>query len=118
MRISDWSSDVCSSDLRPGGGATVAIIESKSGSHELKILVKGYEEPRVVKVQPQTEPTETADDENDEEPATPRQIATHLFSVLRGSNNLIFPTSRREGEGYTTLLHHLCGTTPVPKKIR
>src|SRR3546814_4026941 len=60
--------------LRPGGGATVAIIESKSGSHELKILVKGYEEPRVVKVQPQTEPTETADDENDEEPATPRQI--------------------------------------------
>src|SRR3546814_8746403 len=65
----------------------------------------------------QTEPTETADDENDEEPATPRQIATHLFRVLRGSNNLIFPNSRREVERYTHLLNHLCETQQVPNEF-
>src|SRR3546814_18175137 len=70
--------------LRPGGGATVAIIESKSGSHELKILVKGNEEPRVVKVQLQTEHTETADDENEAAPPTTRPNTTNISHAPRG----------------------------------
>jgi ATP-dependent Lhr-like helicase len=34
--------------LRPGHGAAVALVESKSSGGELRILVKGFEEPLVV----------------------------------------------------------------------
>ena len=64
--------------LRPGNPAGVAMVVSGAEGVELKILVKGYEEPLVVKV----------DDEEDEpEPITPAQVGMHLFKVLRGSNN-------------------------------
>jgi len=94
--------------LRAGKGAEVSIIDSKSSGGELKILVKGYEEPLVVK----------AEDEDDErEPITPAQVGAHLFKVLRGSNNLVFPNSRREVERYTHLLNKFCERQKVPNEF-
>lgn len=95
---------LAASFLRPGRSASVAIVESASSDHELKILVKGYEEPLVVK------PEDSSDGEEREEsePITPVRIAAHLFKVLRGSNNLVFPNSRREVERYTHLLNKMC----------
>lgn len=91
--------------LRPGGAP--ALVESKSSGVELRILVKGYEEPPVIK------------QENGEEadPASPAQIAAHLFKVLRGSNNLVFPNSRREVERYTHILNKLCEREQVPNEF-
>lgn len=99
--------------LRPGNGAAVAIVESASSSHEIKILVKGYEEPLAVKS------GSKGDAENDEKPEliTPSQIAAHLFKVLRGSNNLVFPNSRREVEKYTHLLNKMCHDQQVPNEF-
>ncbi len=94
--------------LRPGGGSAVRIVESKSAGVELKILVKGYEEPRVVGRE---------GDEDEPEPMTPAQVAAHLFKGLRGSNNLVFPNSRREVERYTHLLNSLCEAQQVPKEF-
>lgn len=94
--------------LRPGAGSAVALVESKEFSGELKVLVKGYEEPLVVR-QP--------DDDEAPEPVTPAQIAAHLFKNLRGSNNLIFPNSRREVERYTHLLNGLCQEQQVPNEF-
>ena len=94
--------------LRPGHGAAVALVESKSSGGELRILVKGYEEPRVVRGEQQDE---------DSEPITPAQIAAHLFKGLRGSNNLIFPNSRREVERYTHLLSRMCEAQQVPNEF-
>lgn len=91
--------------LRPGKGSTVKLVESKSTGTELKILVKGYEEPIVVR------PEDTP------EPASPSLIATHLFKSLRGSNNLVFPNSRREVERYTHLLNKLCLLQKVPNEF-
>jgi ATP-dependent Lhr-like helicase len=94
--------------LRPGHGAAVTLVDSKSSGGELRILVKGYEEPRV-------EPGKQ--DDEDREPITPAQIATHLFKGLRGSNNLVFPNSRREVERYTHLLGKMCEAHQVPNEF-
>src|SRR3546814_16643816 len=77
MRISDWSSDVCSSDL-----------------------VKGFEEPVAV--------DGTGGKNGPETERAPLAIAQHMFKTLRGSNNLVFPNSRREVERYTHLLNEFC----------
>ena len=94
--------------LRPGLGPEVALVESMSSGGELKILIKGYEEPRVVH-----------GDHEDEEGAlvTPGQIAGHLFMVLRGSNNLVFPKSRSEVERFTHLLSRMCEAEQVPNEF-
>jgi ATP-dependent helicase Lhr and Lhr-like helicase len=94
--------------LRPGKGAEVTIIDSKASGVELKILVKGYEEPLVVKAE---------DNDDDREPVTPAQVGAHLFKVLRGSNNLVFPNSRREVERYTHLLNKMCERQKVPNEF-
>ena len=102
--------------LRPGKGSAVAMVESKSSGGELKILVKGYEEPLVVRA------SHGAGGEGDEEeeapePVTPALVAAHLFKGLRGSNNLVFPNSRREVERYTHLLCGMCETQQVPNEF-
>lgn len=94
--------------LRPGKGQAVAMVESKSSGTELKVLVKGFEEPLVVDVPDEEEPPE---------PVTPAQVGAHLFKVLRGSNNLVFPNSRREVERYTHLLNKLCEQNQVPNEF-
>jgi len=96
--------------LRPGAGEQVALVESKSSGAELKILVKGYEEPAVVK-------HEASKEEAEQEPVTPGLLAAHMFKVLRGSNNLVFPNSRREVERYTHLLNKLCHDQQVPNEF-
>ena len=97
--------------LRPGKGPAVAMVESKSSGNELKILVRGFEEPLVVRR------SRNQEDEEPPEPITPAQIAAHLFKGLRGSNNLVFPNSRREVERYTHLLNKLCEDQQVPSEF-
>jgi ATP-dependent Lhr-like helicase len=114
--------------LRPGKGPWVAMVESTSSGSELKILVKGYEEPSVVKpdsvaalrIALDTESVEqhqVPEAEAPPEPVTPSQIAAHLFKGLRGSNNLVFPNSRREVERYTHLLNKMCAAKQVPNEF-
>jgi len=88
--------------LRPGVGTAVELVTSQSSSGEYRILVKGYEEPLVVRPHDDTEEDEPPD------PVTPAQVAAHLFKNLRGTNNLVFPNSRREVERYTHLLNRMC----------
>lgn len=94
--------------LRPGNGSGVVTVNSKECGNELKILVKGYEEPLVVRKQP---------DEEEVKPMTPALIAAHLFKGLRGSNNLVFPNSRREVERYTHLLNKMCEMQQMPNEF-
>lgn len=94
--------------LRPG--TDPAQVNSAAAGSELKVLVKGYEEPLVVK-------PDAGNDEGEPEPVTPAQIAAHLFKVLRGSNNLVFPNSRRQVERYTHLLNKMCEQDKVPNEF-
>lgn len=93
--------------LRPG--TDPAQVNSAAAGSELKVLVKGYEEPLVLKPE--------KDEDEEQEPVTPAQIAAHLFKVLRGSNNLVFPNSRRQVERYTYLLNKLCEQQKVPNEF-
>lgn len=92
--------------LRPGHGQSVELVESKNSGGELKILVKGYEEPLVVR-----------SEDEESEPMTPAQVAAEMFKSLRGSNNLVFPNSRREVERYTHLLNTMCSKEQVPNEF-
>lgn len=95
--------------LRPGGEP--AQVNSAAAGSELKVLVKGYEEPLVVK------PEGDNASEEDVEPITPGQVAAHLFKAFRGTNNLVFPNSRRQVEQYTHLLNRMCESERVPNEF-
>ncbi|WP_322995789.1 DEAD/DEAH box helicase [Castellaniella sp.] len=102
---------LASSFLRPGNGPSPVVIKSENSEAELKILVKGYEEPLLVS-------SKIIDNEDqDYEETTPAHVAAHLFKVLRGSNNLVFPNSRRGVELYTHLLNKMCAMEQVPNEF-
>lgn len=94
--------------LRPCKGDDVVLVQSKTATGEIKILVKGFEEPLVV---------EQEDGDEQPEPITPGQVAAHLFRALRGSNNLVFPNSRSGVEEYTHLLNEMCDENLVPMEF-
>ncbi|MBE0705382.1 MAG: DEAD/DEAH box helicase, partial [Afipia sp.] len=74
----------------------VAIVDAASTGGQLLIKVKGFEEP----------PSQSGTQKNDSQAErAPLEIAKHMFKVLRGSNNLVFPNSRQEVERYTHLLN-------------
>lgn len=103
--------------LRPGKGTAVSMVESKTGGTELRVLVKGYEEPLAVERDEAAEATDSDQAEEPPEPVTPAAIASHLFKSLRGSNNLVFPNSRREVERYTYLLGQMAEQNQVPNEF-
>jgi ATP-dependent Lhr-like helicase len=109
--------------LRPNKGGDVALVVSSSGAVELKILVKGYEEPASVRPAIDEGNWHEDDEQLDEQgggeadEVSPALIAAHLFSGLRGSNNLVFPNARREVERYTHLLNGLCTREQVPNEF-
>jgi ATP-dependent Lhr-like helicase len=87
--------------LRSGG--RVKLVEPPSRGLSLKVLIKGFEEPT-----PDGAPTGDV---------APVAVSRHLFKVLRGSNNLVFPNSRREVERYTHLLNDFCEEAGLPKEF-
>ncbi|RTY19803.1 DEAD/DEAH box helicase [Stenotrophomonas geniculata] len=90
--------------LRPGVGAAPALVNASSAGNDLQLIIKGYEQP---------EP----DAGSDENPAAPAALAEHLYRVLSGTNNLIFPNSRREVERYTHLLNLLSEQDGRPREF-
>lgn len=95
--------------LRPAKSAGVEIVVSGAEGVALRILVKGYEEPLVV--------VKSDSDRSEREPIAPKQVGADLFKTLRGSNNLVFPNSRREVERYTHLLNGMCEANKVPNEF-
>jgi ATP-dependent Lhr-like helicase len=100
--------------LRPGAAEHVVMVESRDPPADLMILVRGYEEPLVVKATTTRMDAEGDGDgdgeasEEPSEPVTPAHIANRLYKTLHGSNNLVFPNSRREVERYSHLLASIC----------
>jgi ATP-dependent helicase Lhr and Lhr-like helicase len=93
--------------LRPD--RPVAMVDAASTGGQLLILVKGFEELAAE--------GETGSKNDLETERAPFAIAQHLFKTLRGSNNLVFPNSRREVERYTHLLNELCEQAQVPREF-
>ncbi|WP_158566997.1 DEAD/DEAH box helicase [Actinomadura craniellae] len=100
--------------LRPGGGGNVRLISSSSDAQELRLQIKGYldDEPRRSREQaPEGERAE------DVIGGGRLAIADHLFTALRGSNNLVFANARQNVELFTDLLVRRSERAGVPNEF-
>jgi ATP-dependent Lhr-like helicase len=95
--------------LNPVKPESVAIVESSADSPELKLQIRGYSNP---------EDVEDADDlEVEGKPVALDLIADHLFSTLRGDNNLVFAGSRKRVEALADRLRTRSERLGVPNEF-
>jgi ATP-dependent helicase Lhr and Lhr-like helicase len=104
-------------------GAPPMIIESTAAGQELKVQLRGY------LINTVKEPLETSAEPSmadlEDVPPLPEQaeskaeasVADHLFKVLHGSNNLLFPNSRSKVEYYSDLLRRRCEREGIPNEF-
>lgn len=99
--------------LRPSESEQVHLIETKGGG-QVKVLLKGYgaKPPRV-----EAEPDLDNPEMEDLVGGSVLDVAGHLYQVLRGSNNLVFPNSRQKVEIYADLLRRKCERDSVPNEF-
>lgn len=91
--------------LRPAGGDEVVLVTDDGADRaELLMQVRGY-----VDTDPRAAPDAT--------PTCERDIAEHLFSVLRGRDNLVFANSRANVETYTDLLTRASDQLRLPNEF-
>jgi ATP-dependent helicase Lhr and Lhr-like helicase len=89
--------------LRPTGARRCEIIESDDGSSGIDLELRGYSDRR-------PDPANNGD----AEPGAAEEIAQHLFTTLRGTDNLVFANSRSAVESYSDALAQLCAQARVP----
>ncbi|AYO00079.1 DEAD/DEAH box helicase [Pseudomonas sp. LTGT-11-2Z] len=105
--------------LRPVRPDDITVIESKSSGQELQVQVRGYiEQPmqQLVAEHPENASTDESAEKEDP-PGTKVAIAGHLYKVLRGHNNLVFPNRRQEVEWFADRLRSLCESDGVPNEF-
>jgi ATP-dependent Lhr-like helicase len=115
---------LAASFLRPSGPPAM-IIESASAGQELKVQLRGYlietvKEPTVAAPALFSEKPEGEHKPSLREKAELKadsSVADHLFKVLHGSNNLLFPNSRRNVEHYSDLLRRRCEREGIPNEF-
>jgi ATP-dependent helicase Lhr and Lhr-like helicase len=102
---------LAASFLRPEG-PLAQIIQSKSAPQELLVQLRGYLINAEIKSHDESRaPHADEDGMSAEEVAEEKaygSMADHLFKVLHGSNNLVFPNSRNRVEYFSDLLRRRC----------
>ncbi|SEA77820.1 DEAD/DEAH box helicase [Paraburkholderia sartisoli] len=101
--------------LRARAKQPVEIIESGSAGQELKVLIKGFVETGA-RLDFDLAPGERPALEDDV-PGSTLEVASQIYRALRGSNNLIFPNSRRLVENYASLLRRACERDGYPNEF-
>ncbi len=100
--------------LRPDHTRPVTTITSQQSDQQLMVLVKGIVEGALAEPEP-IPPEGTT--RTPKESVAKRVVASHLYQVLRGSSNLVFPNSRSEVEFYSDYLRLACETSAVPNEF-
>lgn len=102
--------------LRPNAHNAATVIVSNDSNQELKVIIKGF-----IDLPPLLSDKEIAmcDDVKYEDtvPQGMLSISKHLFKTLRGSNNLVFPNSRKSVEFYADCLRHYCDREGLPNEF-
>jgi len=93
-----------------GAGPAASIIQSKTGGQELKLQLRGYTITAI-------SGGEATDHPDPGESLAHARIADHLFQVLHGANNLLFPNSRSNVEYYSDLLRRRCEAEGIPNEF-
>ncbi|CAB3791200.1 DEAD/DEAH box helicase [Pararobbsia alpina] len=100
--------------LRPKPARRVEIIESKAAAQDLQILIKGFlKKPARIELEPGLQSVEM----EDAVPGSTVDVANQIYRALRGTNNLIFPNSRRMVEIYADLLRRACEREGYPNEF-
>jgi len=81
---------------------SVYLIQSKATGQDLGVQIRGYIMP--ARIEGQAEVLPVAEE----------AVADHLYKTLLGSNNLVFPNSRRNVEFYTDALRRRCESDSRP----
>lgn len=102
--------------LCPQRSDGVTVIESKSAGQILQIQVRGYIQSPMCKLLEEKDAAES-DEETDDQGSPDYAIADHLYSVLRGSNNLVFPNSRKQVELFADQLRRRCERDALPNEF-
>jgi ATP-dependent Lhr-like helicase len=100
--------------LRPDCTRPVTTIVSQQSDQQLMVLVKGVVEGVVA--EPESIPSKDTP-RAPKESVAKRAVANHLYQVLRGSSNLVFPNSRSEVEFYSDFLRRACESSAVPNEF-
>lgn len=115
--------------LRPGRTDDVVVLDNPGGdTAELKLQLRGYIKPdpshALQQAQHAAAPGTSGDGPGDvddlEDVIASRDaidIATHLFTTLRGHDNLVFANSRSAVEAYTDLLSRMSADHRVPNEF-
>lgn len=95
--------------LRPRHSSEVVLVQASDSGQEIRLQVRGY-----LRSAPPSNPSKLQElpETGDE-----RAIGQHLYTVLRGSNNLIFCNSRQTVEKFADLLRRLCQEQNVPNEF-
>ncbi|MGB3209982.1 MAG: DEAD/DEAH box helicase [Desulforhopalus sp.] len=93
-------------NLRSNSTKPCVLIEGNSISN-LNMQIRGYKE-----IPPPTDKEESLQDSNAD-----KQIASDLFSILRGDSHLIFANSRRKTEQFSAMLADLCEDNFLPNEF-
>jgi ATP-dependent Lhr-like helicase len=112
--------------LRPRHGTQVQVVHGGGDDRELRLQLRGYRtpDPGTPTARPDPDTTNDPKDAEDNSAADPAgelerhdkaAIADHLFTTLRGSDNLVFAGSRTAVEEYTDLLERRCAAHGVPR---
>ena len=98
--------------IRPGDGDHVHVIESDTADQsDLRLQLRGYIDTGDV-------PNfEGADSDESAHGIDKHSIAQHLFSTLRGADNLIFANSRSSVEAFTDLFQQISDQERVPNEF-
>jgi ATP-dependent Lhr-like helicase len=100
--------------LRPRADRPVEIIESRAATQDLQILIKGFlKTPARVELEPGLQNVGM----EDSVPGSTIEVANQMYRALRGTNNLIFPNSRRMVEIYADLLRKACEREGYPNEF-
>lgn len=87
--------------LRPSNPSAVELLEAKGGDAELMLQIRGY----------------ISGDKDETSPSATQRIAKHLFTNLRGTDNLVFAGSRQSVEIYADHLRSLCEEERLPQEF-
>ena len=109
---------MASNFLCPRRAEGVKVIESKNAGQTLQIQVKGYiQSPMRKLLEARDKPESDSDDEPEDQDSPDFAISEHLYKVLRGSNNLVFPNSRTQVESFADRLRRCCERDAVPNEF-